>query len=142
METRNYKRSKNIVYACRYRIIWCPKYRRKVLVDGIDFRLKELILDVCKEISVNVVEIAITPDCVELLVEAEPQISVHSIVKRIKGQTSRTLCEEFSRIRSQLPTLWSNSYMVTTVGKDAARDDVKGYENSLKRNQRAKDKMG
>jgi len=58
----------------------------------------------------------IMPDHVHLLVEVDPQYGIHRLVKQIKGVTSRILRQEFPKIKSGLPTLWTNSYFVSTVG--------------------------
>ncbi|MBQ7199672.1 MAG: IS200/IS605 family transposase, partial [Selenomonadaceae bacterium] len=65
----DYKSNNNIVYSCKYHIVWCSKYRRKVLVNGVDTRLKELIIQVCQEIQVDIIEMEIMPDHVHLLLE-------------------------------------------------------------------------
>ena len=56
------------------------------------------------------------PDHVHLLVEVDPQYGIHRLVKAIKGRSSRVLREEFPHLKSRLPTLWTNSYFVATVG--------------------------
>ena len=105
-----------MVCSCKYHVVWCPKYRRKVLVDGVDVRLKELIDEICHELRIDVIEIEIMPDHVHLLMEVDPQFGIHKAVKQIKGRTSRILRQEFSWLRSRLPSLWTNSYFVSTVG--------------------------
>jgi putative transposase len=52
-----YKSNNNIVYSCKYHVVWCPKYRRKVLVGEIEVRLKELIREMCEEVPLVVIEI-------------------------------------------------------------------------------------
>jgi hypothetical protein len=74
-----YKSNHNVVYSCKYHVVWCPKYRRKVLVNGVDVRLKELISAICKEISVDVIEMEIMPDHVHLLLEVDPQFGIEAI---------------------------------------------------------------
>ena len=113
---REYKSNNNVVYSCKYHVVWCPKYRRKVLVDGVDARLKELIDEICHELRIDVIEMEIMPDHVHLLIEVEPQFGIHKAVKQIKGRTSRILRQEFICLRSRLPSLWTNSYFVSTVG--------------------------
>jgi putative transposase len=66
------------------------------------------------------------PDHVHLLVEVDPQFGIHRLVKRIKGRTSRILRGEFPHLRHRLPTLWTNSYFVATVG-GAPLEVVKRY---------------
>lgn len=111
-----YKSNNNIVYSCKYHVIWCPKYRRKVLVRGVDERLKELINQVCLEHHAEIIELEIMPDHVHLLVEVDPQYGIHKLIKQVKGVTSRILRQEFSQLKQRLPSLWTNSYFVSTVG--------------------------
>lgn len=105
-----------MVYSCKYHIIFCPKYRRKVLVNGIDTRLKAIIGEVAADMRVEVLEMEIMPDHVHLLCEIDPQLGVHKFVKHLKGRSSRLLRQEFAELRSRLPTLWTNAYFVATVG--------------------------
>ena len=121
-----YKSNHNVVYSCKYHVLWCPKYRRKVLVSGVDLRLKELIEEICDEYRIQVIEMEIMPDHVHLLMEVDPQFGVHKAVKQMKGRTSRILRQEFDRLRSRLPSLWTNSYFVSTVG-GASLSVIKQY---------------
>lgn len=132
---RLYHSSNNIVYSCKYHVIWCPKYRRKVLVNGVDVRLKELIQSISEEYSFEVLEMEIMPDHVHLLVDVNPQFGINKVVKTIKGKTSSILRDEFPWLKTKLPTLWTNSYFVTTVGS-ARLDVVKKYIQSQKTSQR------
>ena len=116
----------NVVYRCAYHVTWCPKYRRPVLRDPIDARLKQIIRDVCAEKGSHVIELETMPDHVHLLVECDPQYGIHRLVKQAKGRSSRLLREEFPSLRSRLPTLWTNSYFVATVG-GAPLEVVKQY---------------
>ena len=111
-----YKSNHNVVYSCKYHAVWCPKYRRKVLVDGVDTRLKELIEEICNESHIDIIEMEIMPDHVHLLMEIDPQLGIHKAVKLIKGRTSHVLRQEFEWLRSRIPSLWTNSYFVSTIG--------------------------
>ena len=112
----NYKSNNNVVYSCKYHVVWCPKYRRKVLVDGIDTRLKAILQGIAADLQADIIEMEIMPDHVHVLVEVDPQFGIHRFVKTAKGRSSRLLREEFPILRSKLPTLWTNSYFVSTVG--------------------------
>jgi putative transposase len=126
-----YKSNNNIVYSCKYHIVWCSKYRRKILVDEVECRLKELIRQVADERQSKIIELEIMPDHVHLLVEVDPQCGVHKLVKQIKGFSSRTLRQEFPGVKSRLPTLWTNSYFVATVG-GAPLAQIKQYIENQK----------
>lgn len=92
----------------------------------VDTRLKEIIRDVCAERGTELVELETMPDHVRLLVGVDPQFGIHRLVKQIKGRSSRLLRLEFPSLRSRLPTLWTNSYFVATVG-GAPLEIVKQY---------------
>ena len=126
-----YKSNNNVVYSCKYHVVWCPKYRRKVLVNGVDARLKTFIEEVCNEYRIGIIEMEIMPDHVHLLMEVDPQFGIHRAVKRIKGRSSHDLREEFPQLKRRLPTLWTNSYFVSTVG-GAPFDVVKRYIENQK----------
>jgi putative transposase len=110
------KNNHDIVYSCKYHVAWCPKYRRSVLADGVDARLREILLQTAEELRAEIVELEVMPDHVRLLCEVDPQFGIHKLVKRLKGRSSHLLRQEFPRLRSRLPTLWTNSYFVATVG--------------------------
>ncbi|MDO5439311.1 MAG: IS200/IS605 family transposase [Erysipelotrichaceae bacterium] len=111
-----YKSNNNVVYSCKYHVVWCAKYRRPVLVEGVDERLKELIRETCSRLNTDLLEMEVMPDHVHLLIEVDPQFGIHKAVKRLKGYSSRILREEFPWLRSRIPSLWTNSYFVSTVG--------------------------
>ena len=122
---RVYHSNRNIVYSCKYHIVFCPKYRRKVLVNGVDVRLKELIQSIAAENHFEVIEMEIMPDHVHLLLEVDPQFGIHKAVKTIKGKTSRILRQEFHWLRK----------LCSTVG-GAPLGIVKQYIESQKTSQR------
>ena len=126
MGISGYKSNKHIVYSNKYYVVWCPKYRRSVLVDEVASRLREIILDVADETVSEVLEIEIMPDHVHLLCEVDPQFGIHRFIKLVKGRSSRLLRSEFPHLKSRLPTLWSHSYFLSTVG-GAPLEIIKQY---------------
>lgn len=116
----------NVVYRCTYHVVWCPKYRRPVITDDVDVRLKQIIREVCTERNAPIAELDTMPDQVHLLVDIDPQYGIHRLVKQIKGRSSRLLRQEFPSLRRRLPTLWTNSYFVATIG-GATLEVVKRY---------------
>lgn len=134
METK-YKSNNNIVYSCKYHVVWCPKYRRKVLIRDVERRLKELIIQICAERQIEIIEMEIMPDHVHLLCEVDPQYGIHKAIREIKGTTSRILRQEFKHLTTKLPTLWTNSYFVSTVG-GAPLEVIKQYVENQKTSQR------
>ena len=126
MNKIEYKTNNNIVYSCKYHIVWCPKYRRKGLVGEVETRLKELVIEIANELSVEIIEMETDRDHIHILCEVDPQFGVAEFVKKVKGRTSRILRDEFPHLRKRLPTLWTNSYFVSTVG-GAPLEVIKQY---------------
>jgi putative transposase len=91
-------------------------YRRGVIGGGMEARLKVIIAEVIAEKGAWLVELETMPDHGHLLVEVDPQLGIRRLVEAIKGRSSRVLRQEFSWLRSRLPTWWTNSYFVATGG--------------------------
>lgn len=126
-----YKSNANIVYYCKYHVVWCSKYRRGVLEGAVERDLKAIIQQIAKERKAEVIELEVMPDHVHLLVEVDPQYGIHRLVKQIKGRSSRILRSKYKELRSRIPTLWTNSYFVSTVG-GATLKTIKQYIESQK----------
>ena len=116
-----YKRNAGATFSLKYHLVWCPKYRRKVLEPPFDLRLKEIIAEVAVEAEMIVHAVEVMPDHVHLIVEADPTLAVAEIVNRFKGRSSRLMRQEFPALRSRLPTLWSRSYYAGSVGHVSAK---------------------
>jgi len=96
--------------------VFCPKYRRSVLINGIDSRLKELLYLKTVELKVVIKEMEVMPDHVHLLIEIPPTVAIGTVVGRLKGYTSKILRSEYQHLRKKLPSMWTNSYFVSSVG--------------------------
>lgn len=107
-------------YDLGYHVVWCPKYRRKVLADAVGARCEALIRAKCADHDWAVVALEVMPDHVHLFVKAHPKHSPSYIANQLKGATSRALRQEFPHLRSRLPTLWSRSFFVASVGAVSA----------------------
>ncbi len=130
-----YKSNKNIIYYCKYHVVWCPKYRRKVLIDDVANSLKEMIVEICSINQAELIELEIMPDHVHLLVDVDPQFGIHKLIKLIKGRTSRELRSKYPFLKTKLPTLWTNSYFVSTAG-GTPFSAIKQYIENQKTSQR------
>lgn len=108
--------SNTSVYNLGYHIIWCPKYRRKVLINEIENKLKEIIITKCNELDCYVHELNIMPDHVHLFVKTKPTIAPHFLIQQIKGISSRILRNEFKELKRKMPSMWTRSYFIESVG--------------------------
>lgn len=130
--TTQYRSSRHAVYSCKYHIIFCPKYRRKVLREGVDNRFIEILKEVSSELEVDLLEYEVMPDHVHLLVDISPDLGVSSYLSKLKGRSARLLRQEFPSLKSRLPCLWTNSYFCSTVG-GAPLEVVRQYIENQKR---------
>jgi len=131
MTIAKYKSNLNIVYSCKYHVVWCPKYRRSVLTEIVQIELKSIVEEICLERKSEIFAIELMPDHVHLLVEVDPQYGIHRLIKEIKGKSSYILRKKHAHLRTRLPTLWTNSYFVATVG-GAPLSVIKQYVENQK----------
>ena len=115
---KEYETDGRHVFSCQYHVIFCPKYRRKVLEESIQERLKEIILEKQKEYSYKVLEMEVMEDHVHMILSVNPRTpgGIYWVVSKIKGCSSHALREEFPKLRSRMPCLWSGSRFISTVG--------------------------
>lgn len=113
---KSLKHNTTSVVNINYHIIWCPKYRRKVLVDGVDTRLKEVLVQIAEESGCTIETIEVMPDHIHIFLKGNPTIPIHLIVKNLKGKSSRILRAEFPHLKRRVPCLWTRSYYCETIG--------------------------
>jgi putative transposase len=107
-------------YDLGYHVVFCPKYRRPVLDGPVKDRCEELIRIKAAGHGWRIVTLEVMPDHVQLFVKTRPKDSPSYVANQLKGFTSRRLREEFPHLRSRLPTLWSRSFFVASVGAVSA----------------------
>lgn len=112
---QEYRHKTTSVSLINYHLIWCPKRRRRVLVNAVQVRLDALIREVAGELDCTVLALEIMPDHLHLFLSAPPTLAPSQIVRRIKARSSRVLRQEFPHLL-RLPSLWTRSYFVSTAG--------------------------
>ena len=127
--SNKYIHGRTCVYNINYHIVWCVKYRRKVLSEKIANRFYELADDIAKEKGFTIVEIKVGEnDHVHCFVSAPPKLSITQIVKYLKGITGNRLLDEFPELRKSLwkGHLWNGSYFVETIGS-TSEENIRRY---------------
>ncbi len=133
-----YVHDRTCVYNINYHLIWCTKYRRKVLSEKISERLYELLKEIGDEKGFTVVEAKVgEQDHVHCFVSAPPKYSVTDIVRWLKGISGRHLLMEFPEISQKLwkGHLWNGSYFCETIGS-TSEDNILAYIERQKNVQR------
>ena len=118
------RRQAHCAYRCQYHIVWIPRYRYKVLVDGVQDYLLLKMDEVRKyHPEIEYVERNIQPDHIHIIVSFPPKYSIAKVVQLIKSNTSRDLYKKFQFLRERYygrGGIWSVGYYVSTVGLDEA----------------------
>lgn len=132
--SKQYKTRNHRIFSCQYHVIFCPKYRRRVLVDGVDERLKEVLMDTAdmSEGRFDILEMEVMPDHVHLLIDCDPDYGIGNCIKHLKSRSAHVLLSEMPALRKKLPCLWTRSYFVSSVGA-VSLDVVKQYIENQKK---------
>jgi putative transposase len=126
-----WKSSKHVVFNCSYHLIWCPKYRRKVLNEKIAQRLKELLIEKSLQHEWTIESMEVMPDHVHIFIKATSNDAPVFIVSQLKGYSSFVLRTEFPELKKRLPCLWTRSFYVETIGH-ISEETIKKYINEQK----------
>jgi REP-associated tyrosine transposase len=116
MEHHGYARNAGAVFSLKYHLVFCPKYRKAVLIGPVAERLQALLHSKATELKAILHTLEVMPDHVRLFIESDPGMAPAKLAAQLKGYTSRILRQEFRHLRSQLPSLWSRSYYIWSVG--------------------------
>jgi putative transposase len=114
-----YEHNRTSVAMINYHIVFCPKYRRSILVGAIKTRADEIMENVAMENGWKIIAKEIMPNHVHLFVSADTRTRPEIVAKRFKGRTSRYLRKEFRELL-KMPTLWTRSYFISTAGNVSA----------------------
>ena len=113
-----YRKGSHSVYDVKYHLIWCTKYRYRILTGQVAIRARELIREICRGNYVDIQSGSMSPDHVHLLVSVPPSISLSKLMQYIKGKSSRKLLMEFTHLKKRYwgQHLWARGYFGVSVG--------------------------
>ena len=114
-------------------MIFCPKYRRRVLVPPVDQAVKDLFHEIADTYGFSIPDMEVMPDHVHLIIDCNPRFGVMDCVNRLKGISSRRLREQFPHLKTRLPTLWTRSAFIYSVGSVSLAAVQKYIENQKNR---------
>lgn len=121
------------VYCIQYHIVWCIKYRHKILIDEIENKLKEILNKIAEDNNFKIEEMNGDLDHIHLLISCSPQHYIPDIIKALKGVSARLLLKEFPQIKKQLwgGHIWNPSYFIATVSENT-EEQIRNYIKSQK----------
>ena len=123
------------VYSLQYHLVWCTKYRKKVLVDGLDTECKRMLQELAEEYRFQILAMEVMPDHIHLLVDCRPQFFISDMIKIMKENRARQMFLAHPELKQELwgGHLWNPSYCAVTVS-DRSREQVLAYIESQKEN--------
>ena len=120
--------TKHVTYKITYYFIWCPKYRKQILVGDVARFVESEIRRLCEENKWSIGALNVQEDHVHLFLSAEPRIAPSLIANTLKGISARQVFKQYPEVKKQVwgGSFWSRSYYVGTVG-DMTEATVKKY---------------
>lgn len=128
------------VYSIQYHIVWCVKYRHKILSNKIESRLKEILDKIANDNGYKIITINGDLDHIHMLIECTPQHYIPDIIKALKGVSARLLMKEYGdELKNKLcgGHLWNPSYFIATVSENT-EEQIKNYIKSQKEKQKVR----
>lgn len=126
-----YTHKEGIVYLNQYHVVFCPKYRRKVLIGNIEKDLKQIFEHVAQEKNVEIKALEIMSDHVHMFISFDPRQPLHELIKLFKGRSSKILRDKYPQLKSRIPSLWTRSYFCCTIGY-ISEDTIQKYIENQK----------
>jgi len=141
IKNHKYKSNGNTVYSCIYQVVWCSKYTRKVLDDEVVKRLKDIINTISIENNVDIIEINISNEsCIKLIVSLDPSYGIAHFISHCKSRSAQILRKEFIHLKTKLPTMWSGSVLISTIGEMPSETSSKKFISEQQTSERPREK--
>jgi|SRR3989338_652220 len=124
----DYRKSSHTTFRIELHLIWVTKYRYKVLHGAIAVRTRDLLRRICSEERAEILSGSVSPDYVHILVSLDPSVSVSTLLRQLKGKSSRLLQIEFPELKQRYwgQHLWARGYFAVSVG-NVSQDMVAEY---------------
>ena len=124
-----YKSLNHCKYLVQYHLVWCPKFRFKVLKEGIDQSLQNILFDICKKYKYNILALEVMSDHIHIFLSTKPTIAPTDIVRTLKSISAIKLFKEYPKLKrfyAQCGSFWSKGYFVITIG-NVSSHTIKRY---------------
>ena len=126
-------------YSLQYDLVWCTKYRKEVLTNGLDQECKEMLQEIAQEYQFRILVMEVMPDHIHLLLDCKPQFFISDMIKIMKGNLARQLFLAHPELKRELwgGHLWNPSYCAVTVS-DRSREQIMAYIEGQKEKENRK----
>ena len=135
-----YRKGSHSSYDLKYHIVFCTKYRYRILTGQVATRARDLIKEICAANYIDIISGSMSPDHVHILISAPPNKSLSKMIQYIKGKSSRKLLQEFESLKKRYwgQHLWARGYFAITVG-NVNTEDVQRYIEQQEVHHKAED---
>ncbi len=131
----SYKYGSHSIYDLKYHVVFCTKYRYRILTGAVAERTRDLIRETCQSNYVDIVSGSLSPDHVHLLLAVPPTLALSKVMQYVKGKSGRKLLAEFDHLKKRYwgQHLWARGYFAVTVGNVSSEEVQKYIENQEQR---------
>ena len=142
-----FRRQSHAIWQCKYHVVWCPKYRYRILKGEIKSQMEEVLRSLCEWKEVEIVEMNVQEDHVHMILEVPPKRSVSEVMGILKGKSAIKIFKSFAGLKKKPywgNHFWSRGYCVSTIGLDEEkiRRYVKYQEDQEKREEAEQQNFG
>jgi putative transposase len=123
------KSTSHAVYEAKYHLVWCPKYRKRILVGEIRERVRELFFEIAERFDFEIDRCEVAEDRIHVLISFPPRYSIAQVVGIIKGKSGSRIFEEYPTLKKKLwgGHMWEQGYFARTVGEQITDDVIRQY---------------
>ena len=127
-----YIKGNKCIYNLGYHIIFCPKYRRSILIGNFKLLIEKYLFEKAMSINIKIEKYEIMPDHIHLFIKCNPEHNISNVVKMLKGYTSFKLREEYPIYR-KYKNFWSRGYYCESIGHISEHTIIKYIEDQTKK---------
>ena len=115
------------VWECKYHVVWCPKYRFRILNGEIGKSLRAIIRQLCEWKQIEIVAGNVQIDHIHLVISFPPKYSVAEVIGFLKGKSAIKLFDRHVDLKKRYwgRHFWAKGYCVSTVGLN--EEQIKKY---------------
>jgi putative transposase len=113
-------------FSCQYHIVFCTKYNRRIFTEKYSNILKEIFNEIAETDNINIIDMAILPDYVHLVITCPPDISVQKYITKFKNTSAKEILLKCPELKSRMPQIWTRKTFISTVG-DVTNNSIYNY---------------
>ena len=119
-----WKKLSHTIYQCKYHIVWCPKYRYRILEGALAEFVEQTLKMLCQWRNIEILEMNVKDDHIHLIISVPPRLSVSEVMGMLKGKTAIKIFKSFPILKKKPywgNHFWSRGYCVSTIGLDETK---------------------